>query len=113
MPLDDEAPCDVDDRSDVDDQETLRSKIFGRLVQIENTISQNRDLPDNVKQRWVAVLQECYPGEAKSITLLRDLKRDMNDWRDIDPESGLSLLKPRSVQSRQSSKSITEDFQVD
>jgi len=93
VPLDDEPPYDVDDRSDVDDQETLRSKIFSRLIQIENTISQNRDLPDNVKQRWVAVLQECYPGEAKSVTLLGDLKRDMNDWRDIDPESRLSLLE--------------------
>ena len=49
VPLDDEPPYDIDDRSDVDDQETLRSKIFSRLVQIENTISQNRDLPDNVK----------------------------------------------------------------
>jgi len=93
VPPDEEPPYDVDDKSDVDDQEILRSKIFTRLIQLENAISRNRDLPDDVKQRWIAVLQECYPGEVKSVTLLRDLKRDMNDWRDIDPESGLSLLE--------------------
>ena len=93
VPPDDEPPYDVDDRSDVDDQETLRGKIVSRLIQIENTISENRALPDDVKQRWIRILQECYPSEANSVTMLRDLRRDMNCWRDIDPESSLSLLE--------------------
>src|SRR5437764_4522269 len=93
LPPDNEPPYDVDDRSDLDDQETLRGKIVSRLIQIENTISLNRDLPDDVKQKWIAILQECYPHEADSVNLLRDLKRDINRWRDIDPESALSLLE--------------------
>jgi len=48
LPPDNEPPYDVDDRSDVDDQETLRGKIVSRLIQIENTSSLNRDLPDDV-----------------------------------------------------------------
>jgi hypothetical protein len=90
---DNEPPYDVDDRSDVDDQETLRGKIISRLLQIENTIAENRDLPADVKQKWIRILQQCYPSETNSITLLRDLRRDMNCWRDIDPESALSLLE--------------------
>ena len=90
---DKEPPYDVDDRSDLDDQETLRGKIVSRLLQIEDTIAENRDLPDDVKQKWIRILQECYPSETNSITLLRDLRRDMNCWRDIDPESALSLLE--------------------
>jgi len=90
---DNEPPYDVDDRSDLDDQETLRGKLVSRLLQIENTIAENRDLPDDVKQKWIRILQECYPSEMNSITLLRDLRRDMNCWRDIDPESALSLLE--------------------
>ena len=90
---DNEPPYDVDDRSDVDDQETLRGKIVIRLIQVENTISGNRDLPDDVKQKWITILQECYSRDANSVSLLRDLRRDMNRWRDIDPESALSLLE--------------------
>ena len=93
VPPDDEPPCDVDEMSDVDEQEILRDKIVSRLIQSENTISLNRDLPDNVKERWIGILRECYPGEANSISLLRGLKQDMNDWREIDPESTLSLLE--------------------
>jgi len=88
-----EPPYDVDDRSNVDDKETLSGKIVSRLIQIENTISLNRDLPDDLKQKWIAILQECYPREADSVNLLRDLKRDINRWQDIDPESALSLLQ--------------------
>ena len=90
---DDEPPCDVDDRSDVDDQGTLRGKIFSRLIQIENMISRNRDLPGDVKRKWIAILQESYPGEANSVTQLRNLRRDMDCWQEIDPESSLSLLE--------------------
>jgi hypothetical protein len=93
VPPDNELPYDVDDRSDVDDQETLSGKIVGRLIQIEDTISRNRDLPDDVKQKWIAILQECYSRQANSVTLLRDLRRDMNRWQNIDPESALSLLE--------------------
>jgi hypothetical protein len=90
---DNEAPYDVDDRSDVDNQETLRGKIVSRLLQIEHTIAENRDLPDDVRQKWTKILEQCYPRETNSITLLRDLRRDINCWRDIDPESALSLLE--------------------
>jgi hypothetical protein len=91
-PSDDEAPYDVDEASGVDDQETLRDKIIRRLTQIEDTISRNRDLPDDVKQKWTAMLRECYPSEAKSVTFLRDLKREVDRWEEIDPQSALSLL---------------------
>ena len=77
----------------MDDQETLRGKIFSRLIQIENTISRNRDLPDDLRQKWIAILQACYPAQANSGTLLRDLRRDMDCWQEIDPESALSLLE--------------------
>jgi hypothetical protein len=92
VPADDEAPCDVDETSEVDDQENLRDKIIGRLIQIGNTISQNRDLPEDVKQRWTAVLQDCYPSEANSATLLRDLRREVDRWEEVDPQSALSLI---------------------
>jgi hypothetical protein len=63
-----------------------------RLVQIGQTVSQNRDLPDDVKQKWTSMLQECYPSEAKSVPLLRDLRRELDTWEEIDPQSGLSLI---------------------
>jgi hypothetical protein len=56
-------------------------------------ISGNRDLPDDVKGKWTAMLQECYPSEGKSVSLLRDLKREVNSCRKIDPQSELSLLE--------------------
>src|SRR4051812_1700293 len=93
MPPDNEPPYDVDDRSHVDDQETLRGKIVSRLIQIENTVSNNRDLPHDVKQKWIAIVQECYPSEANSVTLLCELRCDIIRWHDIDPESALSLLE--------------------
>jgi hypothetical protein len=92
VPADDEAPCDVDETSEVDDQENLRDKIIGRLIQIRNTISRNRGLPQDVKQRWTAVLQDCYPSEANSAALLRDLRREVDRWEEVDPQSALSLI---------------------
>jgi hypothetical protein len=93
MAPNDEPPCDVDERSEVDDQETLRDKVIWRTIQIGDAISRNRDLPDDVKGKWTAMLQECYPSEAHSVNLLRGLKGDINRWQDIDPESALSLLE--------------------
>jgi hypothetical protein len=92
VPPDDEPPYDVDGMSDVDDEETLRDKIIRRLIQIGDAISQNHNLPDDVRQRWTATLQECYVGDAKSVTLLRDLRREVDNWADVDPQSELSLV---------------------
>jgi hypothetical protein len=64
---DDEPPYDVDEMSDADDQETLGNKIISRLIQIGDTISRNRDLPDDVRQRWTATLQETYIPGKKSV----------------------------------------------
>jgi hypothetical protein len=89
---DDEPPCDVDEMSDVDDEETLRDKIVRRLIQIGDTISGNRDLPDDVRQRWTATLQECYASDPKSVTLLRDLRGEIDSWEEIDPQSELFLV---------------------
>ena len=90
--VDDDATYDVDEASEIDDQAMLRDKIMRRMIHIGDTISHNRDLPDNVKEKWTAMLQECYPSEANSVTLLRDLRREVNSWQEIDPESALSLL---------------------
>jgi hypothetical protein len=89
---DDEPPYDIDDVSEVDDQQTLRDKIVTRLIQIGDTISRNRDLPEDVKQTWTATLQECYPNEAKSVKLLRDLRLEVDRWEEIDPQSELSMV---------------------
>ena len=91
-PPDDEPSCDVDETSEVDDQEALRDKIITRLIQIGDTISRRRDLPDDVKKKWTAMLQQCYPSEAKSVTLLRDLRLEVDRWEEIDPQSALSLI---------------------
>ena len=91
VPVDDVAPCDVDERSEVDDQETLSGKIIERLIQIGDTISQNGDLPDDVKQRWTAMLQKCYPSEPKSVIQLRDLRQEIDEWKEVDPQAALSL----------------------
>jgi hypothetical protein len=87
VPPDDEASCDVDETS-----ETLRDKIITRLIQIGGTISPRRDLPDDVKQKWTAILPGCYPSEAKSVTLLRDLRLELDRREEIDPQSALSLI---------------------
>jgi hypothetical protein len=55
----DEPPYDADDCSEVDDQEKLRDQLISRAIQIEEAISRNRDLPDDVKEKWIAILQEC------------------------------------------------------
>jgi hypothetical protein len=86
-----EIPCDVDETSEVDDQEILREKILRRLIQITDAISGNRNLPDDVTQNWTVMLQECYSTEAKSVTLLRDLRREIDRWEEVDPQSELSL----------------------
>jgi hypothetical protein len=78
--------------SDVDDQETLRSKIISRLIQIGDTISRNRDLPDDVRQRWATTLQEAYASDPKSVIVLRELRREIDSWQEVDPQSELSLV---------------------
>jgi hypothetical protein len=88
----DEPPYDVDEMSEVDDEKPLRDKIIRRLIQIGDTISQNRDLPDDIKQKWTATLQKCYASDAKSVTTLRDLRRELDSWEEIDPQSALSLV---------------------
>lgn len=90
---DDEPPYDVDEMSDVDNEKTLRDKIVRRLIQIGDTFSGNRDLPDDVRQRWTATLQKCYASDPKSVTLLRDLRGQVDSWEEIDPQSELSLVR--------------------
>jgi len=89
---DDELPYDIDEMSDVDDQETLRSKIISRLIQIGDTISRNRDLPDDVRQRWTTKLKEAYASDPKSVTVVRELRREIDSWEKVDPQSELSLV---------------------
>ena len=91
VPPDDAPPYDVDEMSDVDDRETLGNKIISRLIQIADTISRNRDLPDDVRQRWTTTLQETYASDPKSVSVLRDLRREVDSWEEIDPQSELSL----------------------
>ena len=88
----DNLPYDVDESTEVDDRETLRDKIISRTIQIGDSISRNLNLPDDVKEKWTAMLQECYPSEGKSVALLRDLRREVDSWQEIDSESELSLL---------------------
>ena len=92
VPSHDEAPCEVDKTAEVDDQKTLRDKITRRLVQIEGTISRDRHLSNDVKQKWTTMLQRSSPSKPNSVTVLRDLKKEVNTWQEIDPESTLSLL---------------------
>ena len=61
-PDNEQPPCDIDDGSHVDDQEALRGKIVSRLIQIESTVSGNRDLPDDVKQKV-----GCHPAGVLSV----------------------------------------------
>ena len=89
---DDEPPYDVDEMSEVDDEETLRDKIIRRLIQIGDTFSRNRDLPHGVRQKWTATLEECYASDPKSVTLLRDLRGEIDSWKEIDPKSEFSLV---------------------
>ena len=89
---DDEPPYDVDEMSDVDDEQTLRDKIIRRLIQIGDTFSGNRDLPDDVRQRWTTTLQEAYASDPTSVTVLRELRREIDSWEEVDPQSELSLV---------------------
>ena len=100
MASNDDLPYDIDEGSEVDDQETLRNKIISRTIQIENVISGNRDLPDDVKGKWTAMLQECYPSEEESASLLRDLKREVNSWGKLTLNRSFLSSKARSTQSR-------------
>src|SRR5204863_8697927 len=77
---------------EVDDQTTVREKSSMRLIQIGESVSRDRDLPEDVKQKWTSMLQECYPSEAKSVSLLLDLSRELDTWEEIDPKFGLSLI---------------------
>lgn len=88
---DDQAPYDIDEMSDVDHQETLGNKIIRRLIRIGDMISENPDLPNDVKQKWTTVLQKCYPSETNSVAILRDLRQEIDEWKEIDPQSALSL----------------------
>jgi hypothetical protein len=97
---DDAPPSDIDETSEIDDQETLRDKVIRRIIQIGDAISQNRDLPDDVKNKWTAMLQDCYPSEAKSVSLLSDLRREVHGWQEIDPEWSFPSSTARSMQSR-------------
>ena len=45
-----------------------------------------------MRQRWSSTLQECYPSDVKSVTLLRDLRREVDSWEETDPQSALSLV---------------------
>jgi hypothetical protein len=92
VPSDDEPPCDVDETSEVDDQELLRDKIIRRLIQIEDAISRVQHLPNDMKQKWMAMLQECYLTEAKGVTLLRDLRREIDMWEEVDLQSELFII---------------------
>ena len=38
------------------------------------------------------MLQGCYPSETKSVSLLRNLREELDSWKEIDPLSELSLL---------------------
>jgi hypothetical protein len=92
MAPNEEPPYDVDESSEMDDQETLLDKIISRTIQIGDAISRNRELPDDVKGGWNAMLEKSYPSDGKSVRLLRDLKREVNSWQEIDPLAELSLL---------------------
>jgi hypothetical protein len=52
----------------------------------------NRDPPDDVRQRWTATLQETYASDPKSVTLLRELRREVDSWDEIDLQTELSLV---------------------
>jgi hypothetical protein len=92
LPADEGLPYDVDNTSEVDDERTLRDKIIGRLVQISDMISLNSNLPDDAKQKWTTRLQECSASDTRSVTLLRDLRGELDSWAEIDPQSELSLV---------------------
>jgi hypothetical protein len=92
LPVDEGLPYDVDDMSEVDDERTVRDKIIRRLVQISDAISLNSNLPDDAKQKWTTRLQECSPSDTRSVTLLRNLRGELDSWAEIDPQSELSLL---------------------
>ena len=53
------------------------------------------------------MLQECYPGEERSVSLLRDLRREVNSWLEIDPESGAFFTRRRDRCSRDDDQNLS------
>ena len=37
-------------------------------------------------------MQKTYASDPKSVTLLRELRREVDSWEEIDPQSELSLV---------------------
>jgi hypothetical protein len=37
-------------------------------------------------------LQEAYASDPKSVTVLRELRREIDSWDEVDPQSELSLV---------------------
>ena len=93
MAPNDDPPYDVDESTEVDDQETLRNKIISRTIQIENVISSNRDLPDDVKGKWTAHAARVLFKRRKERLAVARSETGCNSWREIDPQSELSLLE--------------------
>lgn len=91
-PTDEPSSYDMDEAGEIDDQGTLHHKIIRRLVEISDAISQNSKLPEEVKDKWAAKLQECSASEARSVALLRELRAELDSWDEIDPQSELSLV---------------------
>ena len=91
-PAEEAPPRDDYGVNETDDEGTLHHKIIGRLVDITQTILQKNTLPDDVKRKWTSMLQECSPRDASSVTLLRQLRGELDTWEGIDPESELSLV---------------------
>lgn len=89
---DDELACEVDETSESDDQNTLRDKIIRRLIQIEDSISQNYHVADHVKRKWIGSLRKCDESDPTSVTSLRELREDVDRWGEIDPQSELSMV---------------------
>ena len=92
VPPDDELVYEVDETSESDDQNTLRDKIIRRLIQIEDSISQNYHVADDVKRKWIARLRKCDESDTNSVTSLRELREEIDRWGEIDPQSELSMV---------------------
>lgn len=92
VPAEQALPRDDDGVNETDDEGTLHSKIITGLVDITQTILRKNNLPDDVKQKWTSMLQECSPRDASSLTLLRQLRAELDTWEEIDPQSEFSLV---------------------
>jgi hypothetical protein len=92
VPAEEAPPRDDDRVNETDDEGTLHDKIITGLVDITQTILQKDHLPDDAKQKWTSMLQECSPRDPSSVTLLRQLRGELDSWEEIDPQSELSLV---------------------